>query len=107
MFLGSAISNIVLVGSVATNLSYLTVFEIVILIPNPLKLIATNIMETTDKILKLLRNCNCWAKIRIMHVLKVQKTIELSGSGDTILNNYLLILVLFGSEIKIEGVGVR
>lgn len=42
-----------------------------------------------------------------MHVLKVQKTIELSGSGDTILNNYLLILVLFGSEIKIEGVGVR
>lgn len=64
-------------------------------------------METTDKVLKLLRNCNCWAKIRIMHVLKVQKTIELSGSGDTILNNYLLILVLFGSEIKIEGVGVR
>lgn len=100
MFLGSAISNIVLVGSVATNLSYLTVFEIVILIPNPLKLIVTNIMETTDKILKLLRNCNCWAKIRIMHVLKVQKTIALSGSGDAISNNYLLILVLFGSEIN-------
>lgn len=59
MFLGSAISNIVLIGSVAKNLSYLTVFEILILIPNSLKLIATNIMETTDKILKHLRNCNC------------------------------------------------
>lgn len=70
-------------------------------------MIATNIMETTDKVLKLLRNCNCWAKIKIMHVLKVQKTIALSGSGDAISNNYLLILVLFGSEIKIEGVGVR
>lgn len=57
-------------------------------------------METTDKVLKLLRNCNCWAKIRIMHVLKVQKTIALSGSGDAISNNYLLILVLFGSEIN-------
>lgn len=52
MFLGSAISNIVLIGTVAKNiLSYLTVFEILILIPSPLKLIATNIMETTDKIL--------------------------------------------------------
>lgn len=41
-----------------TNLNYLTIFKIIILIPNPLKLITTNIIKTTNKILKLLKNYN-------------------------------------------------
>lgn len=71
MFFGSVIFNIVLIGFVVKNLSYLIVFEILIFIFSLLKLIVINILEIIDKVLKFLRNCNCWVKIRIMYVLKV------------------------------------